>query len=94
MASPGRDVKLSEDRVKGYRNLLNKLWNANNFLIQNKCNFSEKKPKKINININNWIFNELVKVKKDVEAKIKEYRFDEASRLISVSYTHLRAHET
>ncbi len=46
MASPGRDVKLSEDRVKGYRNLLNKLWNANNFLIQNKCNFSEKKPKK------------------------------------------------
>ena len=32
MASPGRDVKLSEDRVKGYRNFLNKLWNANNFL--------------------------------------------------------------
>ncbi len=82
MASPGRDVKLSEDRVKGYRNLLNKLWNANNFLIQNKCNFSEKKPKKFNLNINNWIFNELVKIKKDVETKIKEYRFDEASRLI------------
>ena len=37
MASPGRDVKLSEDRVKGNRNFLNKLWNANNFLIQNKC---------------------------------------------------------
>ena len=29
MASPGRDVKLSEDRVKGYRNFLNKLWNLN-----------------------------------------------------------------
>ena len=26
-----------KDRVKGYRNFLNKLWNANNFLIQNKC---------------------------------------------------------
>ena len=34
MASPGRDVKLSEDRVKGNRNFLNKLWNVNNFLIQ------------------------------------------------------------
>ena len=39
MASPGRDVKLSEDRVKGYRNFLNKIWNANNFLIQNECSF-------------------------------------------------------
>ena len=43
MASPGRDVKLSEDRVKGYRNFLNKLWNANNFLIQNKCVFKNTK---------------------------------------------------
>ena len=46
MASPGRDVKLSEDRVKGYRNLLNKLWNANNFLIQNKCKFDGVKQEK------------------------------------------------
>ena len=41
MASPGTDVKLSEDRVKGYRNFLNKLWNANNFLITNNCDFSK-----------------------------------------------------
>ena len=41
MASPGTDVKLSEDRVKGYRNFLNKLWNANNFLITNECDFSK-----------------------------------------------------
>ena len=39
MASPGTDVKLSEDRVKGYRNFLNKLWNANNFLITNNVIF-------------------------------------------------------
>ena len=47
MASPGTDVKLSEDRVKGYRNFLNKLWNANNFLITNKCDFkkTDKVPK-------------------------------------------------
>ena len=50
MASPGRDVKLSEDRVKGYRNFLNKFWNANNFLITNKCDFKNiKKVPKLTI---------------------------------------------
>ncbi len=81
MASPGRDVKLSEDRVKGYRNFLNKLWNANNFLIQNKCEFkSTKKPPKFKININKWVYSELLETKKIVEKNIKDYRFDEAAR--------------
>ena len=81
MASPGRDVKLSEDRVKGYRNFLNKLWNANNFLIQNKCEFkSTKKPPKFKININKWVYSELLETKKIVEKNIKSYRFDEAAR--------------
>ena len=81
MASPGRDVKLSEDRVKGYRNFLNKLWNANNFLIQNKCIFkNSKKHPKTKININKWIYSELLETKSIVEKNIKDYRFDEASR--------------
>ena len=83
MASPGRDVKLSEERVKGYRNFLNKLWNANNFLKHNNCNFSNsKKPPKSKININKWIIFELIKIKQMVERNIKEYRFDEAARNI------------
>ena len=57
MASPGRDVKLSEDRVKGYRNFLNKLWNANNFLITNECDFKDiDKVPSLNVNINKWIY--------------------------------------
>jgi len=65
MASPGRDVKLSEERVKGYRNFLNKLWNANNFLKMNKCDFDQKsKIPKISININKWIYRELIDTKK------------------------------
>ena len=83
MASPGRDVKLSEERVKGYRNLLNKLWNANNFLNKNKCNFAKiKTPSKIKININKWIFTMLLEAKTKVEKNIIDYRFDEASRNI------------
>ena len=83
MASPGRDVKLSEDRVKGYRNFLNKLWNANNFLKVNKCVFSKtSKTPKISININKWIYGELIETKNIVEKNIKDYRFDEAARNI------------
>ncbi len=81
MASPGRDVKLSEDRVKGNRNFLNKLWNVNNFLIHNKCELKNiKKSPKAKLNINRWIYAELVKTKQLIEKNIKDYRFDEASR--------------
>ncbi len=81
MASPGTDVKLSEDRVKGYRNFLNKLWNANNFLITNKCNFKNiKKAPKLNININKWIYAELLEAIKKIKKNLKDYRFDEAAK--------------
>ncbi|MDB9936621.1 valine--tRNA ligase [Candidatus Pelagibacter sp.] len=81
MASPGTDVKLSEDRVKGYRNFLNKLWNANNFLITNNCDFSkiDKKPS-LSININKWIYAELIETKNKIEKNLKDYRFDEAAK--------------
>ena len=81
MASPGTDVKLSEDRVKGYRNFLNKLWNANNFLIQNKCSLknSQKLPK-LKVNINKWIYSELLKTSELIKKNIQDYRFDEAAK--------------
>ena len=51
MASPGRDVKLSKDRVTGNRNFITKIWSANNFLKLNICKFD----KKININFEDEI---------------------------------------
>jgi len=81
MASPGTDVKLSEDRVKGYRNFLNKLWNANNFLIQNKCILKNpKKIPKLKVNINKWIYFELLETSKLIKKNIQVYRFDEAAK--------------
>jgi len=81
MASPGTDVKLSEDRVKGYRNLLNKLWNANNFLITNNCYFkTHNKVPKCKININKWIHSELIDTKIKIEKNLTDYRFDEAAK--------------
>ena len=81
MASPGRDVKLSEDRVKGYRNFLNKVWNANNLLLQNECNFDAiENPKDLKVNINKWIVSEYYSINHIIKQNIKDYRFDEAAK--------------
>jgi valyl-tRNA synthetase len=70
----------SGSKNKG-RNFLNKLWNANNFLRQNECDFDKKlKIPKISININKWIYSQLIDTKNLIEKNIKAYRFDEASR--------------
>ena len=43
---------------------LNKLWNANNFLTTNKCNFAKTdKIPKTTLNINKWIYSELIEIK-------------------------------
>ena len=83
MAAPGRDVKLSEDRVKGYRNFLNKIWNANKFSKLNKCKLSKKlNIKRINLDINRWIYFELIKTNKEVQKYMSKFRFDEAARVV------------
>jgi len=83
MAAPGRDVKLSEDRVKGYKNFLNKIWNANNFLKLNKCKIVKKiNIKNINLDFNKWIYFELVRVNAEIQKSISNFRFDEAAKLI------------
>ena len=83
MAAPGRDVKLSEDRVKGYRNFLNKIWNANKFSKINNCKFSKKfNIKKTNLDVNKWIYFELVKINFEAKKHISNFRFDEAANVI------------
>jgi len=83
MAAPGRDVKLSEDRVKGYRNFLNKIWNANKFSQINNCKLSKSfNINKTHLDINKWIYFELVNTNIKAKKYIENFRFDEASRVI------------
>jgi len=83
MAAPGRDVKLSEDRVKGYRNFLNKIWNANRFTKINNCKLSQSFDiNKTNLDINKWIHFELVNTNIKAKKYIENFRFDEAARVI------------
>ena len=83
MASPGRDVKLSKDRVIGNRNFITKIWSANNFLQLNKCKYD----KNINISsvklaINQWIYNEFILTQNLVTKSLETFRFDEAAKYI------------
>ncbi len=81
MASPGRDVKLSKDRVMGNRNFITKLWSANNFLNLNNCKLNKEiNLGSLSLSINHWIFNEFVKTQNLVSKNIEEFRFDEASK--------------
>jgi len=83
MAAPGRDVKLSEERVKGYRNFLNKIWNANKFSKLNKCKLSKKQNiKKIRLDVNKWIYFELINTSELAKKHIDNFRFDEAAKII------------
>ena len=83
MASPGRDVKLSRDRVVGYRNFITKISNANNFLKLNKCSYKKNiNIKKIQLKINQWIYSEFENTTKHVNKHLKDFRFDEASKVI------------
>jgi valyl-tRNA synthetase len=81
MASPGRDVKLSKDRIIGNRNFITKIWSANNFLKLNKCVLRKKIDlNKIKLPINQWIFNEFIKTQILVTENIDNFRFDEAAK--------------
>ena len=83
MAAPGRDVKLSEDRVKGYRNFLNKIWNANKFSKINNCKLTKKfNIKKTKLDLNKWIYFELVNTNIKAKKYIEKFRFDEAAKVI------------
>ena len=83
MAAPGRDVKLSEERVRGYRNFLNKIWNANKFSKMNACALSKKDNiKKTNLDVNKWIHFQLTKTSEEAKKNILNFRFDEAAKVI------------
>jgi len=56
MAAPGADLKLSMNRVAGYRNFVTKIWNAARFLEMNECALVEGfDPKSTSMPINRWI---------------------------------------
>jgi valyl-tRNA synthetase len=80
MAAQGRDIKLSGQRVEGYRNFATKLWNAARFAEINGCvrdpAFDPRKSKEI---LNRWIAHETASTARQVTAAIEAYKFNDAA---------------
>jgi valyl-tRNA synthetase len=80
-AGPGRDIRMSDKRVEGYRNFGTKLWNAARFAQMNECTLWETfDPAAVKHTLNKWIISELTKTAHAVEAALDAHRFDEAAQ--------------
>jgi valyl-tRNA synthetase len=80
MAAQGRDIKLSMQRVEGYRNFTTKLWNAARFAEMNGCvTVAGFDPALNRETLNRWIAHETQKATHDVTEAIKAYKFNDAA---------------
>jgi valyl-tRNA synthetase len=81
LAAQGRDIKLSEERIEGYRHFVNKIWNAARFSLSH---FEDLKLEGLPLEapqdtVNRWIISRMNRVIQTVEQGIKEYRFNESA---------------
>ncbi|MBV8737082.1 MAG: valine--tRNA ligase [Alphaproteobacteria bacterium] len=80
LAAPGRDIKLAESRIEGYRNFATKLWNAARYAQINGClptgGFA---PEALQLTVNRWIATAVADCAAAVTKSLDTYRFDEAA---------------
>ncbi|NBQ40023.1 MAG: valine--tRNA ligase, partial [Alphaproteobacteria bacterium] len=80
MAAQGRDIKLSTQRIEGYRNFATKIWNAARFAEMNGCARTHGfDPKLVKLQLNRWAIGELANATAEVTAAIEAFRFNDAA---------------
>ncbi len=81
LAAQGRDIKLSEERIEGYRHFVNKIWNAARFSLAHFEGLKVEDQTSLSPQdtVNRWIISRMHRVIEKVEQGIKEYRFNEAA---------------
>jgi len=81
-AAQGRDIKLAEERIAGYRNFANKIWNASRFTLMNLEGFE---PDGVDLdslplsNADRWILYRLNEASRETEEALTAYRFNDAA---------------
>ena len=84
-AAQGRDIKLDPDRIEGYRNFCNKLWNASRFAFMNledykgDCHLEINNPKSL---ADRWILSRLNSTCAEVNKALEGFRFNDAASAI------------
>lgn len=82
MASPGRDIKLAEERIEGYRNFANKIWNAARFSLMYLDGPHISLPPAKRPFPDRWILSRLHHTIATVTAELDSYRFDRAANAL------------
>ena len=82
MAAMGRDLKLSPQRIAGYRNFGTKLWNAARFAEMNEAVGSTGAIPQPKQTVNRWILGETAKTKALVDTALSQYRFNDAANTL------------
>ena len=83
MAAQGRDIKLSEERIAGYRNFSTKIWNGCKFLEFNDCILDlNTNLNEIYLPVNKWIVHLHNQLNIKVKASIQDYKFNDAADVI------------
>ena len=84
-AAMGRDIKLSADRIGGYRNFVNKLWNASRFALMNLEDFN---PAEHDLSqqplspADQWILNRYAFAAAEVNQALTNYKFNDAASIL------------
>ena len=83
LATQGRDIRLAEDRLEGYRNFITKLWNAARYVEMNDCNPDPNfDPNTAQYTVNKWIIGETLKTKTALDEALSAYRFNDAANIL------------
>ncbi len=83
LASPGMDISLSEGRLRGYRQFINKIWNASRFVLMNlpeDLNTRPELPDRDRLDVvHRWMLHRTNELSADVNAALESFRFDVAA---------------
>jgi valyl-tRNA synthetase len=91
-AAQGRDIKMSTERIEGYRNFANKIWNASRFVFMNLEESFTPNAELVTPDsdlADRWILSRLNTVTKDVFSALADYRFND----VALALYHFIWHE-
>ncbi len=90
MASPGMDISLSEGRLRGYRQFINKIWNASRFVLMHAEGHQGRAsvPERPTLLINRWMLHASEVLAKDVDVALTGFRFDVAADRLYQFFWH------